>query len=331
MPVGSYFVNSLCLVVLALAIEWTVGYPAALFTRIGHPVTWIGALIGGLDRGLNRDAWSFALRRLAGILALILIVLVPVAVAIALQDFAARFLPGWLVFGLSAVLGSSLVAQRSLREHVQAVATGLDTDLDAGRAAVAMIVGRDTRQLDEAGVARAAIESLAENTADGVVAPALWGVLFGLPGLVFYKAVNTADSMIGHRSDRHLAFGWAAARCDDLINLPWSRLTALLFAAAALTNGGSARDALRTAWRDAGNHQSPNAGWPEAALAGALGFALGGPRSYDGEMIMLPTMGSGRTALDRNDITRSLKLQGKAVWLMVAVMGVVLAGLALIR
>ena len=200
---------------LALAIEAGAGYPDALFRRIGHPVTWMGALIAALDRGLNREADSFALRRSKGALALAALLVIAVGSG-ALIERAALALPfGWIAL---AVVASSLLAQRSLHAHVAAVAEALAISVDDGRTAVAKIVGRDVSALDESGVARAAIESLAENFSDGVVAPALWLAVFGLPGALAYKAVNTADSMIGHKSARYLAFGWAAARCDDLMN-----------------------------------------------------------------------------------------------------------------
>ena len=315
------------ILLIAWLIDDLVGYPAALFKQIGHPVTWIGALISMLDRQLNRDTQSFWQRRLLGTLALGLILLPTVGAAIILQWTLIHHLPMPLACAILGLFSATLIAQKSLRDHVVAVVMGLhQTGLQGGRDAVAMIVGRDTTQLDEAGVSRAAIESLAENAADGIIAPACWCLLFGLPGLVFYKAVNTADSMIGHKSDRHHAFGWAAARLDDLINLPCSRLTALLFAAAALvTPNASAKQALVSIWRDAGKHQSPNAGWPEAAMAGALGFALGGPRSYDGEVIDLPTMGQGRADLTQQDITRSLVLFRRAMLVMLFLIGIICA------
>jgi adenosylcobinamide-phosphate synthase len=311
-----WFQATVTILLAAWLIDNLIGYPALLFRRIGHPVTWIGALIGWCDRHLNRETDGLAARRALGLLALMLIILIPTGLAVALEAALTRLLPSWAALAVTGLLASSLLAGKSLRDHVNAVTSGLERSIEDGRHAVAMIVGRDTRALDEAGIARAAIESLAANTADGIIAPAFWCLLFGLPGLVFYKAVNTADSMIGHRSERHLAFGWAAARLDDLINLPASRLTALLFAAAAaVLPGALAGAALKAAWRDAGKHPSPNAGWPEAAMAGALGFALGGPRSYQGETIDLPCMGQGRAALHRRDIARAQALQNLAMWL----------------
>ena len=197
---------------------------------------------------------------------------------------------------------------------MSAVGKGLDTSLSEGRKAVAKIVGRDPAALDESGVVKGALESLAENASDGIVAPVLWYALLGLPGIVAYKAINTADSMIGHKSERYLYFGWAAARLDDLINLPASRLTGFLFAAAAAWNDKErGKIALQAMWRDAPKHQSPNAGWPESALAASLGVKFGGPRSYDGSRVNLPWMGEGRETLNRDDIRKGLRLYGTAM------------------
>lgn len=310
------FPDTLPLLFAALLIEATLGYPARLFAWIGHPVTWIGALIGRLDRALNRDEASFAVRRLAGVAALLILLAATLAAALTLTWLCR--LAGALALLPLAVLASSLLAQRSLHEHVARVAEGLERDgLPGGRRAVSMIVGRDPESLDEAGVARAAIESLAENFSDGVVAPAFWLGLGGLPGGALYKAVNTADSMIGHRSPRCLAFGWAAARLDDLVNLPASRLTALLLvAAAALDREANAGAAWRAMRRDASRHRSPNAGWPEAAMAGALGLRLAGPRVYGAVRVEDGWMGDGRAEATAVDIRRALRLYRKACLLL---------------
>ena len=234
---------------------------------------------------------------------------------------------GALGFAALAFLAASLPAQRSLARHVRAVADGLVVGLAEGRRAVAMIVGRNPAALDEAGVARAAIESLAENFSDGVVAPILWTALGGLLGGALYKAINTADSMIGHKDERHGAFGWAAARLDDLVNLPASRLAALwLILAASLTPGASAREAARAVMRDASRHRSPNAGWPEAAMAGALGLKLAGPRVYGDTLVEDAFMGAGRREADAADIRRALRLYRTAC----AIEMLALAGAALI-
>jgi adenosylcobinamide-phosphate synthase len=213
-----------------------------------------------------------------------------------------------------------LIAQRSLHQHVSDVATALENGgIDAGRVAVGKIVGRDTAALDTAGIARAAIESLAENFSDGVVAPVFWLAIAGLPGAALYKAINTADSMIGHRTLRHEAFGWAAARLDDLVNLPASRLSALLLVgAAALRRDAAPAVAWRAVRRDASRHRSPNAGYPEAAMAGALGLALAGPRVYGGVTVDDATMGDGRRDVTAADIRRALGLYRAADAILIA-------------
>jgi adenosylcobinamide-phosphate synthase len=295
---------------LAMLIELGIGYPERLVRIIGHPATWIGALIGGLDRLLNRGP-AIPLRRIPGILALAIVLGVVGAIALFAQWQLLR-----LPFGILAVavLASTLIAQRSLDRYVGNVASALELQgLDAGRKAVSHIVGRDTAGLDSAGVARAAIESLAENFSDAVVAPVFWLVAAGLPGAALYKAINTADSMIGHRTARHASFGWAAARLDDLVNLPASRLAALLLVAAAvlrqvLHRDASAPEAWRTVRRDAAGHRSPNAGYPEAAMAGALGLSLAGPRAYDGVPVNDAFMGDGRRDANAKDIRRALAL-----------------------
>jgi len=310
------------LALLALAIEAGAGYPDPLFRKIGHPATWLGALIDALDRALNRENDSFALRRVKGVvLTLVALLLISVVVG-ALIERAALALPfGWIAL---AAVSSSLMAQRSLHAHVAAVAEGLAISLADGRAAVAKIVGRDVSALDASGVARAAIESLAENFSDGVVAPALWLAAFGLPGALAYKAVNTADSMIGHKSARYLAFGWAAARCDDLMNfLPARAAAGLLAIGACGLEGASPAEALATARRDALKHLSPNAGWPEAAAAGALGLELGGPRTYRGaEAVDGASLGRGGQEATAADIHRALALYRRAIatlWFLLAV------------
>ena len=310
----------------ALLAEAVMGYPAPVFKAVRHPVVWIGALIARLDRALNREAWSPRARRVAGAVtaaALVLAAALPVA---AVQALVLRALPPWLAWPVLALAASTLLAQRSLWSHVAAVGEGLRRDgLAGGRASVAHIVGRDPATLDEAAVARAAIESLAENFSDAVVAPAVWGVLLGLPGLAAYKAANTADSMIGHRTPRHEAFGWAAARLDDLVNLPASRLAAAwIVLAAALHGGTSARGAWRAVRRDARHHRSPNAGWPEAAMAGALGLRLAGPRTYGGTRVDDAWMGDGRAEATPADVDRALALYRTACLSQ----GLAVAGLA---
>ncbi|MBL6078254.1 cobalamin biosynthesis protein CobD [Belnapia sp. T18] len=308
---------ALATVACALLIEAALGYPDRLLRSIGHPVIWLGRLIASLDRHLNRPAWPAAHRRAAGLAALLILLAASLAPAW-LIEAALHHLPlGWLAV---ALLASSLLAQRSLHEHVARVATALEQEgLAAGRIAISHIVGRDPDALDEAGICRAAIESLAENFSDGIVAPALWLALGGLPGAAAYKAVNTADSMIGHRTPRHEAFGWAAARFDDLVNLPASRLSALLLVlAACLMPGASPAAALRALRRDAHRHRSPNAGWPEAAMGGALGLALAGPRRYGGVLVEDALMGDGRRDATAAEIRRALRLYRLADALLIA-------------
>ena len=283
---------------------------------------WFGAGIAWLDRILNRPGLSTAARRRSGVLAVMLLVLATAGPASLLQSALLSWLPAPASLLLLGLLSSTLLAQRSLYQHVRAVGDGLrQNGLAGGRAAVAHIVGRNPQNLDEAGVVRAAIESLAENFSDGVVAPAFWCALGGLPGIVFYKAVNTADSMIGHRTERHAAFGWAAARLDDAINLPASRLAALWIVLAA----AAPLEAWRAVSRDAGKHRSPNAGWPEAAMAGALGLKLAGPRVYGATRIDDCWMGNGRAEATLADLDRALALYRRACVLQLVVVVLVWA------
>jgi adenosylcobinamide-phosphate synthase len=313
---------SVALALLAMLIELCVGYPAALLRAIGHPVMWIGRLIAALDRLLNRETDDRYRRKAAGVIALVLTLGIVGIIAFIVERELLR-----LPFGLLAVaiVASSLIAQRSLYRHVADVAAALETcSIDAGRAAVGKIVGRDTAALDAAGVARAAIESLAENFSDGIVAPVFWLAIAGLPGAALYKAINTADSMIGHRTPRHEAFGWAAARLDDLVNLPASRLSALLLViAAALSKDTSPAAAWRAVVLDASHHRSPNAGFPEAAMAGALGLALAGPRVYGGVTVDDATMGDGRRDATAADVRCALRLYRYADAILIALVAVI--------
>jgi adenosylcobinamide-phosphate synthase len=297
----------LFIAVAALAFDALIGDPDWLWRRLGHPVALIGSLIGYLDRTLNREDRSQQQRKSAGIASAAIVVAIT-----GLVGFLAQMLLQQLPAGtvLIALVASIFVAQRSLYEHVARVRSAFaEGGLDDARDAVAMIVGRDPEQLDEAGVCRAAIESCAENFSDGVVAPVFWLALLGLPGLIAYKAINTADSMIGHRTERHLSFGWAAARLDDLVNLIPARLSALLLAGAAPTAGGTIGTSLRVVRRDASKHRSPNAGWPESAMAGALGLALAGPRRYAEHAVDDPFLNAEATRQAvPDDIGRALDL-----------------------
>jgi adenosylcobinamide-phosphate synthase len=295
-----------------------------VFGAIGHPVSWIGALISGLELRLNRPDHSDAMRRAAGVMTALLLIAVSLGVGLALE-MAVRSVPV-LGFILAILIVAALIAAGSLDQHVRAVAAALRNDgLAGGRQSIAKIVGRDPEALDQAAICRAAIESLAENASDGVTAPALWYLVGGLPGMIAYKAINTADSMIGHMSERFHAFGWAAAKLDDVVNWPASRLTGLMFvAAASVVPGASASSAWQAFCRDARLHRSPNAGWPEAAMAGALGLRLAGPRVYDGVLVQDHWMGDGRAEATPEDIERALTIYRAAfvgTLLIVAVIG----------
>jgi adenosylcobinamide-phosphate synthase len=287
---------------VALAIEAAVGWPAWLYARVGHPVGGIARLIGALEWRWNRPALP---QRALGVVTLVVVVAAAVLSAL-LALWVVRPL-GWLGGALLAFAG---LAQRSLYDHVRPVSVALARgDLPAARRAVAMIVGRDTAALDEAGVARAAIESLAESFCDGVAAPLFWLLVGGVPGLWAYKAINTADSLIGHREARWRAFGWAAARVDDGANLVPARIGAVLI---CLAGGGG----WRVMWRDARNHASPNAGWTEAAMAGVVGLRLAGPVAYDGMVADKPWIGDGRMAAGAADIRRALAVYIRACGLL---------------
>jgi len=309
---------------LALLIEAMVGYPDWLVQAIGHPVIWMGRLIGLLDDTLNHQGMTRARRRAAGVVALLIVIGISAIFAFVLERSLLWF-PLGVVF--AAFPASTLIAQRSLYDHVERVAIALEREgLAAGRKAVSRIVGRDPQALDEAGVARAAIESLAENFSDGVVAPAFWLAIAGLAGAATYKAISTADSMIGHRTPRHRAYGWAAARLDDLVNLPASRLAALLLiAAAAMTSRAAAAAAWHAVARDASRHRSPNAGYPEAAMAGALDLALAGPRVYAGIEADDVFMGHGRRDATAADIRTALALFRRADAMLIGLVALIAA------
>ena len=293
------------ILLMALALDAAAGEAWGPFKRLPHPVRPLGWLIADLDRRLNRDERSPGDRFARGVLVALFVSLLAAGVGWGITALAAALPFGWLI---ELALVIALLAQRSLYRHVFAVADALERGgLDAGREAVGHIVGRDVTRLDGAGVARAAIESCAENFSDGVIAPAFWYLILGLPGMLAYKAVNTMDSMIGHRTPKHQAFGGAAARLDDLLNLVPARAAALMIGLAALavprTSPGAA---LTIAWRDAGKHRSPNAGWPEAAMAGALDLALAGPRRYSSEVVDDPWLGAGTAQATPKDIRRAL-------------------------
>jgi len=296
--------------VLALVLDALAGEPRLLWGRWPHPAVLAGRAVAALDDRLNQGegrAWR-------GLLALVVLVAGAGVLGMLLMS-----LPGiWAEFLVVAVL----VAQRSLSDHVEAVARALDVSLASGRMAVARIVGRETAAMDEPAVARAAIESAAENLSDGVVAPVFWYVVAGLPGILIYKIVNTADSMIGHRTERHREFGRAAAQFDDLLNWIPARLTALMIR--AVSPQLRERGFWRGVRRDAGKHASPNAGWPEAAMARALGIALSGPRVYQGQMRADPFVNeNGRRGIGTGEIRQAVGMLWR-VWGVV--LGVAVAG-----
>lgn len=295
---------------VALMLDAVFGEPRVLWDRVPHPVVAIGRLIGALDKRLNRGAN----RRLKGVVALLIVLC-----ATALPCVLVMALP--YSSALEVLCAAILLAHRSLVDHVQAVATALQQSLAEGRIAVSRIVGRDPTTLDEAGVARAAIESAAENFSDGVAAPAFWFLVAGLPGIALYKAINTADSMIGHRTERHLAFGWASARLDDMVNWLPARLTGLVF----LVVGG-ATDRWHAVAAEAPLHKSVNAGWPEAGLAHVLGVALAGPRMYPGGIIADDPFVNedGKEDLGPDDIARAIGLLWRA-WAALLGLAMILA------
>jgi adenosylcobinamide-phosphate synthase len=312
------------IVLACLVLEAVVGYPAALHARIPHPVVWVGRAIDVLERSWNKPRYSFALRRFIGSTAVALVTGAAILLGALVQRLAGHGIAGTVVV---VILGTVGLAQRSLFVHVNDVLEALRArDLPGSRGRVALIVGRETRNLDETGVSAAALESLAESFNDGIVAPAMWFVLCGLPGLFAYKVLNTADSLIGHREERWRAFGWAAARADDVANLVPARLAGLLL---VLAGGGG----LGVMFRDASKHSSPNAGWPEAAMAGALGISLGGPATYDGVLHERPVFGSGGGPAV-SELTRGLRIYVVAcglLWLVVAVAGIFRSGVAWLR
>ena len=311
--------NPLALALAAWLVEISIGWPPWLFRRAGHPVTWMGAMIEALDASWNRAHLAPARRRALGALCACLVVGASACAAGLLAHLTPPTLPG---FALEALAASSLLASRGLHEHVAAVAAPLRAgDLAGARVGVSRIVGRDPAALDEAGVARAALESLAENASDGVIAPLLWCALFGLPGLAGYKAVNTLDSMIGHRTPRHQDFGRFAARLDDAANLVPARLCAAL-----LWVAGGTRPGLAGAVADARAHRSPNAGWPESAMARGLGVRLSGPRGYGGAVAREPWLNAGAPDPRAADLARGLALYRR----MLALAAVALLALHLV-
>lgn len=320
--------SSLAILLIALILDRLIGDPDWLWSRVPHPVVWFGKLIDVFEGNFNNEESSGSARARAGFLITFLLVAFAVVVGRWLD-----LLLGWS--GIAGLVIETLVvmvllAQKSLVVHVRAVETALrEEGLEGGRDAVSRIVGRDPETLDDSGVARASIESLAENASDGVIAPAFWYALFGLPGLFAYKLINTADSMIGHRNERYLAFGRAAAKLDDVVNWIPARLSGILIAIAdgSLRGLKRARRTFVVTFRDARLHRSPNAGWPESAMAAATGVALGGPRSYGGEITDDPYLNvAGRHFVSEKDIGAAIAV----FWRTMTVLAVLVAILAVV-
>ena len=308
---------------LAFALDAVLGDPSWLWRRLPHPVVAMGGAIAWIEARSLDAAAPPAEQARRGQIASLLVIGASTLVALGVQALCLVAPLGWL---LLAVAMSTLIAARGLYDHVSRVAAGLEQGLAEGREAIAHIVGRDPASLDAHGVARAAIESTAENFADGVVAPLFWGVLLGLPGMAAYKTINTLDSMIGHRSPPYLHFGRFAARLDDFANWLPARLSALLILGASLFLPGTKPvEGWRALWRDASHHRSPNAGWPEAAMAGCLGLKLAGPRRYAGELVDGAWMGEGRAAATPTDIRRALRVYVLACGALAVVLVVALS------
>lgn len=315
MPVAEWFALNALALALALVLDAVFGEPNWLWKRLPHPVVLIGRFIGWLDQHMNRESHTPFRRKRAGITALIRLIFVVVAVTVALLFLALQIHP-LLAFALNTFIGAIFLAQRSLHDHVAAVYRPLYAgDLPAARQALSMIVGRKTDALDEEGIARAALESLAENHSDGIIAPAFWMLIGGAPGITIYKAINTADSMIGYKTERHRDFGWASAKLDDVVNYMPARVSVgLIMLSVLITKLSGKRDTFNwpdweTIRRDAPTHASPNAGWPEASYATSLGVALGGPRTYPDHTVDAPYINdAGRKDLRAADIRQGLAL-----------------------
>ena len=297
---------------LALAVDAAIGWPSALYRVVGHPVGGFARLIEACERRWNDHACGESFRRIAGVVTVLILIVFAGGAGFLIEYGLMLWLGKWAWIGV-AICAAPGLAQRSLHDHVLPVIRALAAgDLEEARRAVSMIVGRDTAALDEAGVSRAAIESLSESFCDGVVAPFFWLLLLGLPGIWAYKAINTADSLIGHREERWRAFGWAAARADDVANLIPARLSGIAICLAGLRG-------WRAMMCDASKHASPNAGWPEAAMAGAIGIRLAGPIAYDGVVHDKPWIGDGRVDAGAGDIRRALAVYRRAcllLWIM---------------
>jgi adenosylcobinamide-phosphate synthase len=297
---------------MALVLDAAIGWPGALYRRVGHPVGLFARIINACEGAWNRPTHSDGIRKTLGVMTVLILLVLTIGAGLGLTALARHLLGSCWWLGAAALAWPAL-AQRSLYDHVLPIAVALEqNDLESARHAVSMIVGRDTDTLDRAGVARAAIESLAESFCDGIAAPLFWLVIGGLLGVWAYKAINTADSLIGHKEARWRAFGWAAARTDDVMNLLPARLGGVVV---CLAGGGG----WATLWRDHRRHASPNAGWTEAAMAGALDLALAGPVSYDGVTHAKDWIGSGRRDAGAADVRRALRIYVRACLLLWAI------------
>ena len=299
--------TSAIIMLFALGLDGVLGWPNKLYQRIGHPVTWIGAMIARLDKTLNRPDWHRPTRKLMGILTVLFVVLACASIG----RFISLILPDGIIgIALSVLIAWPLIAARSLFKHVKDVSTPLNAgQLEDAQKAVSMIVGRNPSHLDTSGVGRAAVESLAENSSDGVIAPIFWGTLLGLPGILAYKAINTLDSMIGYKTPKHIDFGWAAARLDDLANWIPARITGVLISLAS----GKAERAISIMRRDAKKHRSPNAGWPESAMAAALDVRLSGPRVYHDGVSSDPWLNENARDIEPKDVEDALSVYQRAM------------------
>lgn len=309
--------NTVLMIVLAMGIDAAIGWPDALYRRIGHPVTWMARGITALDRALNHAGLGARVRQMRGGLTVLILCAATWGIAAVMQGILPDGIVGTTI---GAMLAWPLIAIRSMHDHVAAVARPLIAgDLPAARHAVSMIVGRDPNLLDAAGVTRAGLESLAENTSDGIVAPVFWGAVLGLPGIATYKMINTMDSMIGHRTEKYEDFGKVAARLDDVVNLIPARLTGVIFAIC----GGQFTRAWAVIRADAGKHRSPNAGWPEGALAGSLNIRLSGPRQYGTHTADEPWLNGAAPDPVADDLARGLALYRRGMVLLAAILGAV--------
>ena len=319
------------LLILAILLDWLISDPKRLYSHILHPVQYMGEVLSWIERRLNKQTVSLTKQKLRGVFGLFLYLSIWLSVGIAIS-LICNVLGIWGM-ALEVLFAAILLSGRSLYEHVRDVNEALKfKTIEEARLSVGQIVGRDVTALDERGVARAAIESGAENLSDGFIAPVLFYFIAGLPGLIFYKAVNTADSMIGHKTQRFLGFGWAAARFDDLLNWVPARLTGFLIMIIAQFRYRNGGEVFRVMMKDHSKHSSPNAGWPESAMAGALGIALAGPRVYFDVMKQDPWINAkGRLDTDAEDIWQALAVMKRAVFYILPVIGLIGASQFLIK